>query len=106
MKEKCPYFNTKPENVPTKLVGAIHTAEEFKEQKMLGLLAPDLSKLTAFEYECYKAAEYAANTVQAEETAKAIKESESGAKKGKEKFVANVAVPNRPEDDPFKGWEQ
>jgi hypothetical protein len=89
--------------VPTKLIGAIHAAEEYKELKMLGLLPP-LSQVTAFEYECYKTAEYAANTIEAEETAKAIKESKDGAKKGVEKFGANIAVPNRPEDDPF-GWE-
>ena len=65
-REPCPYFDTKPENTPRYLQGAISAAEELKEEKRLGLLKPDLSQLTAFEYVCFRAAEYASDTIEAE----------------------------------------
>jgi hypothetical protein len=106
LKEPCPYFNTKPENVPVNLLGAIQAAEECKEEKMLGLLKPDLDSLSAFEYTCYKVAEYAANTVDSEETKKAIKASKDGNKSSLEKFGNANPLPVRSDDDPFKNWEK
>lgn len=104
-KEPCPYFDTKPENVPRNLIGAIQTAEEFKEHKLLQVNI-NLDKITAFEYECYRIATYASTTVEAEETAEAIKESKKGQNAGAEKIGGNPVVPNRVIDDPFKKWEE
>jgi hypothetical protein len=104
LKEPCPFFDTKPENVPDNLVGAIQVAEEFKELKMLGLL-PAFEKVTAFEYECFRAAEYASATIEAE----AIEEMNDKAKKGAkkpEKIGMSKDIPNKPpKDSPFGNWE-
>jgi hypothetical protein len=104
LKEPCPFFDTKPENVPANLLGAIQTAEEFKELKMLGLLEPNLDKITAFEYTCYAAAEYAANTIEAEEIDRMNKESKKADQAGVEKFGANPTVPVT--DSAFGSWEE
>lgn len=105
LKEPCHFFDTKPENVPENLVGAIQVAEEFKELKMLGLL-PRFEKVTAFEYECYRAAEYASATIEAE----AIEEMNQQAKKGatgKEKIGMQQDILNvTPPDSPFANWEE
>lgn len=83
LKEGCPFFDTKPENVPKKLLGAIQTAEEFRENKELGLLEPTLVKITAFEYECYKTAEAASRLIEAEEAEEAMR---TGGSSGVEKI--------------------
>ena len=65
LKEPCKRYDTKPENVPINLIGAINTAEELRELKELALL-PALAKLTAYEFECYRIAEGASRTIEAE----------------------------------------
>lgn len=88
--------------MPEKLVGAIQAAEEFKELKMLGLLPP-LEKVTAFEYECYRAAEYAANTVEAEAMKEASTSSSGSA--SPEKIGNAIPSVGNVKDSPFAGWE-
>lgn len=72
LKHGCPLYNTKPENVPPSLIGAIEAAEELRELKELGLL-PSINELTAWEVACFKAAEHASRKIEAE----AIKEMNS-----------------------------
>ncbi len=105
LKENCPFFDTKPENVPQKLLGAIQVAEEFKELKMLGML-PSLETITAFEYVCFRAAEYASNTIEAE-TIEEMNNSASSTPGSAEKFGSSTAIPSSStEDSPFDNWEK
>lgn len=94
MEEGCPFFDTKPENVPKNLLGAIETAEEMRVLKRLELL-PSLDKMTAYEFECYKAAEFAHDTIEAEEMEKAMEGTNNNPPQ-QEKFGSG--------DSPFKDW--
>ena len=66
LKQGCPLYDTKPENVPDVLVGAIDAAETLRRYKQRGCL-PTINELTAWEYCCYDTAEEASDTVEAEE---------------------------------------
>jgi hypothetical protein len=59
----CMLYPTKAEHMTPSLQIAIDTAEYFRELKELWLL-PSLDDMTAFEFECYKAAERASRKVQ------------------------------------------
>lgn len=96
LKEPCPFFDTKPENIPHRIIGAVQTAEEYRELKELGLLKNDLGSLTAFEYECYRTAEAASRLVESE----AIKDARSG--NGGEEKIGNAP----PEESAFGNWEK
>lgn len=63
-------------------------------------MLPSLGSVTAFEYECYKASKYAANTVESEELEEMQANSGNG-KSNAEKFGATVD-PNPQAHDPFK----
>lgn len=70
--------------MPPRLIGAINTAEELRELKELGLL-PGLDKISAFEFECFRIAEGAARTVEAEYY-KEISSKSDGKNSGPDKF--------------------
>jgi hypothetical protein len=65
LKQGCPFYDTKPENVPESLLGAIETAELLRKYKTRGCLPP-IEDLTAWEFCCYDVAEDASDAVQNE----------------------------------------
>lgn len=65
LKQGCPLYDTKPENTPSKLLGAIEAAELLRRYKLRGLLPP-ITELTAWEYCCFDVAEEAADKIEAE----------------------------------------
>ena len=97
LKEGCRFFDTKPENVPQNLLGAIQTAEEFRELKELNLL-PKLHQITGFEFECYRTAENASRVIEAE----AMEEASNGTQsKGMEKIGDSPTI-----DSAFGAWDK
>lgn len=80
------------------IIGAINTAEEYRELKELQLLEPNLSKLTAFEFECYRIAEAAARTIEAE----AVAETTANGGKGTPEKIGGAL----PEESAFSHWEK
>lgn len=81
------------------IIGAIRTAEEQRELKELGLLKPDLECLTAFEFECYRIAEAASRTIEAE----AMQEANSNNGNGTPEKIGG-AVPIA--ESAFGDWEK
>lgn len=71
----CPLYNTKPENMPATLTTAIHTAEDLRNLKELGLL-PSLDDMSAWEFTCLDAAERASRTIQNEKIIESSKKAQ------------------------------
>ncbi len=71
LKPGCPLYDTKPENVPVGIIGAIDAAESLRRYKKRGTLPP-IDELTAWEYCCFDTAEEASDTIESEEAQKTI----------------------------------
>lgn len=80
------------------MIGAINTAEELRELKELGLI-PGLDKITAFEFECYRIAEGASRTVEAEYYKELSKKNDSSS--GTTNFGEQG---KEPENSAFGSW--
>lgn len=98
LQQGCPLYDTKPENVPPSLIGAIEAAEELRELKELGLL-PTINELTAWEVCAYRVAERASRKIESE----ALKESGDKGSSSKQNTPLGEAGLEG-EDSVFKDW--
>lgn len=76
LKQGCPLYDTKPENTPPGLIGAIEAAETLRRYKQRGCL-PSIDEMSAWEFCCFDTAEEASDKVEAE----MLKESSTGSGK-------------------------
>lgn len=98
LKQGCPFYDTKPENVPVGLTGAIQTAELHRKYKVRGCL-PTIDEMTAWEFCCFDTAEEASDVVQNE----ALNESDnSGSVVGKETSMGEFG--KEKEGGVFSNW--
>lgn len=65
----CPLYDTKPENTPATLYGAIEAAEILRGYKQRGVLPP-ITEMTAWEYSCFETAEEASDLIESEQAKK------------------------------------
>jgi hypothetical protein len=103
LKSGCPLYETKPENVPPSLMGAIDAAETLRRYKQRGCL-PHIEEMTAWEFCCFDTAEEASEKIESE----AIKDA-SGDKKGSGNSDTNKQTPlgefgKGKEGGAFKDW--
>jgi hypothetical protein len=97
LKQGCPLYDTKPENVPPSLVGAIEAAESLRSYKANDCLPP-ITELTAWEYACFDIAENASRKIEAEAAKEATKQSAS-----KQETPLGLAG-QESSDSVFKDW--
>lgn len=103
LKNGCPLYDTKPENTPASLLGAIDTAETLRNYKKLGVL-PTLKELTAWEFATLSIAEMASDIVEAE-TVKEAADSTSSGKVGTGTMTPlGVAGIIDPEESAMRDW--
>jgi hypothetical protein len=77
LKPGCPLFDTKPENTPPSLLGAIEAAETLRRYKTRGSLQP-ITELSAWEWCCFDTAEEVSDMLESEANIEALNDSKDG----------------------------